>query len=133
MAAGVGIVERANRWSSFGNYIRIRHSDGYKTAYAHLNGFARGIKKGTRVRQGQTIGYVGTTGASTGNHLHYEVHKNGRPINPKSLSTLSGKPLPKAEKAGFDARRAEIDALRKEAPPVFLPKPVDMVQLQNTP
>jgi len=125
MAAGVGIVERANRWSTFGNYVRIRHSDGYKTAYAHLNGFARGIKKGTRVRQGQTIGYVGTTGASTGNHLHYEVHKNGRPINPKSLSTLSGKPLPKEERADFDVRRAQIDRLRKDAPPALRPVAIE--------
>lgn len=128
MAAGVGVVERANRFSSFGNYVRIRHSDGYKTAYAHLHGFARGIKKGTRVRQGQTIGYVGTTGASTGNHLHYEVHKNGRPINPKSLSTLSGKPLPKAERADFDKRRAQIDALRADAPPALSPQTTRMVQ-----
>ena len=129
MAAGVGIVERANRWSTFGNYVRIRHSDGYKTAYAHLNGFARGIKKGTRVRQGQTIGYVGTTGASTGNHLHYEVHKNGRPINPKSLSTLSGKPLPKAERADFDKRRKQIDRLRKDAPPALMPNAVETAAL----
>ncbi|MEE9348140.1 MAG: M23 family metallopeptidase [Robiginitomaculum sp.] len=120
MAAGVGTIERASRWSTFGNYVRIRHSDGYKTAYAHMKGFARGIKKGARVRQGQTIGYVGTTGASTGPHLHYEVHKGGRKINPRSLSTLSGKPLPKAERAAFNLRRAEIDALRKDAPPALI-------------
>ena len=131
MAAGVGIVERANRWSTFGNYVRIHHSDGYKTAYAHLNGFARGIKKGTRVRQGQIIGYVGTTGASTGNHLHYEVHKNGRPINPKTLSTLSGKPLPKAERADFTKRRKQIDALRKNAPPAIMPTPVSTAALTS--
>ena len=121
MAAGVGTVERANRWSTYGNYVRIRHSDGYKTAYAHLKSFARGIKAGSRVRQGQTIGYVGTTGASTGPHLHYEVIKNGRKINPRSLSTLSGKPLPKNEKADFDARRKQIDELRADAPPALKP------------
>jgi murein DD-endopeptidase MepM/ murein hydrolase activator NlpD len=120
MAAGVGTIERASRWSTYGNYVRIRHSDGYKTAYAHMKGFARGIKKGARVRQGQIIGYVGTTGASTGPHLHYEVHKRGRKINPRSLSTLSGKPLPKTERAAFDLRRAAIDALRRDAPPALI-------------
>ena len=132
MAAGVGVVERANRWSTFGNYVRIRHSDGYKTAYAHMKSFARGIKSGAHVRQGQTIGYVGTTGASTGPHLHYEVHKNGRPINPKSLSTLSGKPLPSAEKSAFGARRAEIDRQRKNAPPALIPQAVQTVVLSGT-
>ncbi len=129
MAAGVGVVERANRWSTFGNYVRIRHSDGYKTAYAHMKSFARGIKAGSRVRQGQTIGYVGTTGASTGPHLHYEVHKNGRPINPNSLSTLSGKPLPKTEKADFDKRRAQINRLRKDAPPALRPVTVETASM----
>ena len=120
MAAGIGTVERASRFGSFGKYIRIRHSDGYKTAYAHLNGYARGIKAGARVRQGQIIGYVGTTGRSTGPHLHYEVHKNGKAINPRSLSTLSGKPLPSSEKAAFDARRKEIDKIRAAARPALL-------------
>ena len=120
MAAGIGTVERASRYGSFGKYIRIRHSDGYKTAYAHLNGYARGIKAGARVRQGQIIGYVGTTGRSTGPHLHYEVHKNGKAINPRSLSTLSGKPLPSSEKAAFDARRKEIDKIRAAARPALL-------------
>ena len=136
MAAGVGVVERANRYGSFGNYVRIRHSDGYKTAYAHLKSFARGIKSGTRVRQGQIIGYVGTTGRSTGPHLHYEVHKNGRAINPSSLSTLSGKPLPKGDKPRFDERRIEIDQLREAAGPVIInipaPESVETVSL-NTP
>lgn len=120
MAAGIGTVERASRFGSFGKYIRIRHSDGYKTAYAHLNGYARGIKSGARVRQGQIIGYVGTTGRSTGPHLHYEVHKNGKAINPRSLSTLSGKPLPKSERAAFDVRRKEIDKIRASARPALL-------------
>lgn len=134
MAAGVGVVERANRWSTYGNYVRIRHSDGYKTAYAHMKGFARGIRKGSRVRQGQIIGYVGTTGASTGPHLHYEVHKNGRKINPRSLSSLSGKPLPAAEKEAFNARRLEIDKLRALAPPALKPDPVLAVSvLQEIP
>ena len=114
MAAGNGTVERANRYSSFGNYVRIRHSDGYKTAYAHLKSFARGIKAGAYVSQDQIIGYVGTTGRSTGPHLHYEVHKNGRAINPRSLNQLSGKPIAKKDKASFDARRRKIDAMRAQ-------------------
>ena len=112
LAAGTGVVERANRYGSFGNYIRIRHTDGYKTAYAHLKGFAKGVKKGARVRQDQVIGYVGTTGRSTGPHLHYEVHHNGKAINPRKLAQLSGKPLAKSEMGAFAQRRAEIDAQR---------------------
>lgn len=114
LAAGSGVVERANRFGSFGNYIKIRHTDGYKTAYAHLKGF--NVKKGQRVRQDDVIGYVGTTGRSTGPHLHYEVHHNGKAINPRKLSQLSGKPLAKSEMAAFTARRGEIDALRATAP-----------------
>jgi len=117
MAAGTGTIVRSSRFGSFGNYIRIRHSDGYSTAYAHLSKYARGVKKGRRVTQGQIIGYVGTTGRSTGPHLHYEVLKNGRQINPMTLSTLSGKPLKKDELPAFKVRMGEIDELRKQAGP----------------
>ena len=112
LAAGSGTVERANRYGSYGNYIRIRHTDGYKTAYAHLKSFARGVKKGKYVKQDQVIGYVGTTGRSTGPHLHYEVHLNGKKINPRRLSQLSGKPLAKSEMANFAKRRKDIEAMR---------------------
>ena len=114
-AAGTGVVERANRYGGFGNYVRIRHSGGYKTAYAHLKGFARGIKKGTRVKQDQVIGYVGSTGRSTGPHLHYEVHLNGKAVNPRTLAQLPGKPLADSQMAAFAERRAEVDRLRLEA------------------
>lgn len=127
MAAGSGVIERANRYGSFGNYIRIRHSDGYQTAYAHLNGFARGITKGTRVRQDQIIGYVGTTGRSTGPHLHYEVHLNGKKINPRRLSQLSGKPLADAQIPAFKERMVEIEALRTNSQ-VLTPAPQVMVE-----
>lgn len=123
MAAGTGTIKRANRYGSFGNYVRIRHTDGYSTAYAHLSKFARGIKAGRRVRQGQIIGYVGATGRVTGAHLHYEVLKNGRQINPMTLSTLSGKPLKKSELPAFKARVAEIDALRLTAPAAIMAQP----------
>ena len=112
LAAGSGTVERANRYGSFGNYIRIRHTDGYKTAYAHLQKFARGVRAGAYVNQDQVIGYVGTTGRSTGPHLHYEVHLNGKKINPRRLSQLAGKPLHKSEMPNFATRRAEINAMR---------------------
>lgn len=127
MAAGSGVVERANRYGSFGNYVRIRHSDGYKTAYAHMKGFARGIRAGARVRQDQIIGYVGTTGRSTGPHLHYEVIHNGKKINPRRLSQLSGKPLAKAQIPAFKERRAEIETLRAGSP-VFEPAVAELVQ-----
>ncbi|MEP5262217.1 MAG: peptidoglycan DD-metalloendopeptidase family protein, partial [Nitratireductor sp.] len=92
-AAGDGTITRANRFGSFGNYVSIRHANGYETAYAHLNGFARGIKAGTRVRQGQVVAYVGTTGRSTGPHLHYEVHRNGKKMNPLALKVPTGRKL----------------------------------------
>ncbi|HRK98293.1 MAG TPA: peptidoglycan DD-metalloendopeptidase family protein [Alphaproteobacteria bacterium] len=97
-AAGDGVIERASRFSSFGNYIRIRHNSKLSTAYAHLNGYAKGIHPGVRVKQGQLIGYVGTTGRSTGAHLHYEVLVNGVQVNPKSVkmivdNSLKGKEL----------------------------------------
>lgn len=116
MAAGNGTVEVAGRNGGYGNYIRIRHTDGYKTAYAHLSKFGRGIKSGTYVTQDQIIGYVGSTGMSTGPHLHYEVHLHGKKINPRRLSQLSGKPLSSSEMPAFNQRRSEIDLLRDAAP-----------------
>ncbi len=116
MAAGNGTIEVAGRNGGYGNYIRIRHTDGYKTAYAHLSKFRRGIRPGVYVTQDQIIGYVGSTGMSTGPHLHYEVHLNGKKINPRRLSQLSGKPLSDAEMPAFNERRIEIDALRAVAP-----------------
>jgi murein DD-endopeptidase MepM/ murein hydrolase activator NlpD len=116
-AAGDGVVERANRFSSFGNYIRIRHNETYKTAYAHLNGFAKGVRAGTRVKQGQVIGYVGTTGRSTGPHLHYEVHKNGKKVNPHSIDLPIGEKLKGTAMANFknvvSKRDAEFQKLLK--------------------
>jgi murein DD-endopeptidase MepM/ murein hydrolase activator NlpD len=119
MAAGAGVVERANRFGSFGNYIRIRHANGYETAYAHLQGFARGIRAGARVQQGQTIGYVGTTGRSTGPHLHYEVHLNGRPTNPMALDLPTGRTLSEDELALFEAERERILQIRDQALPAL--------------
>ena len=115
-AGGRGVVEVAGRKGSYGRYIRIRHNSTYKTAYAHLKGFARGIRKGRRVRQGQVIGYVGTTGRSTGPHLHYEIHKNGRQINPRRLNLPSGRKLRGAELAKFQTVRARLERKYAAAP-----------------
>jgi len=102
-AAGDGVVEKASRFSSFGNYIRIRHNGSLKTAYAHLNGYAKGVRAGTRVEQGQVIGYVGSTGRSTGPHLHYEVHLDGRQVNPGRLDLPTGEQLESKELETFKA------------------------------
>jgi murein DD-endopeptidase MepM/ murein hydrolase activator NlpD len=114
-AAGHGVVEKAERWSSFGNYIRIRHANGYKTAYAHLHRIGKGIKPGVKVRQGQIIGEVGSTGRSTGPHLHYEVHKNDVAINPMTIPDLGGERLVGPERARFQVHRAMINAARAKS------------------
>jgi len=107
-AAGNGIVETAGRNGAYGKYVRIRHSGAYKTAYAHLSGYGPGIRKGRRVKQGQVIGYVGSTGRSTGPHLHYEVHKNGRRVNPLSIKLPSGRHLKNKELAAFEDHRRRL-------------------------
>ena len=115
MAAGDGRIEMAKRNGAYGKYIRIRHNNGYSTAYAHLSGFAKDIRSGSRVRQGQIIGYTGTTGRSTGPHLHYEVLIGGKQVNPQSvnlpiLSSLSGKQLAefKGLTGGIDKERVAL-------------------------
>jgi murein DD-endopeptidase MepM/ murein hydrolase activator NlpD len=113
LAAGDGVVERAGPFSSFGNYVKIRHANGYETAYAHMSRFARGIRAGVRVRQGQVIGYVGTTGRSTGPHLHYEVSLRGRQVNPMSLRVANGRNLTGRALELFMIERARIDTLRQ--------------------
>ncbi len=114
-AAGDGVVERANRFGTFGYYVRIRHANGYHTAYAHLSRFARGVRAGVRVRQGQTIGYVGSTGASTGPHLHYEVIHNGEHINPMTMRAPTGRTLTETEKTTFAAAQDGLNAMRLQA------------------
>ncbi len=92
-AAGNGTVEYAGRFSSFGNYIRVKHNGQLKTAYAHLHKIKSGVRVGSRVKQGQIIGYVGTTGRSTGPHLHYEVMVHNKQVNPKSVDLPTGEQL----------------------------------------
>lgn len=113
LAAGDGTIVRASAFGSYGNYVRVRHSNGYETAYAHMSRFARGVRAGTRVRQGQVIGYVGTTGRSTGPHLHYEVLRRGQQINPVNLRVANGRNLEGRALELFQIERQRIDTLRQ--------------------
>jgi murein DD-endopeptidase MepM/ murein hydrolase activator NlpD len=93
-AVGDGVIAKAGWGGGYGNVIELRHQRGYSSRYAHLKGFAAGIRPGARVRQGDLIGYVGTTGLSTGPHLHYEFHQGGRPVDPNSIRSIPGEPVP---------------------------------------
>mgnify|MGYP001418564343 CR=1 FL=1 len=107
-AAGDGIIEKAGWNGSYGKYIRIRHTGTYKTAYAHLSGFNKNIKIGKRVLQGKVIGYVGTTGRSTGPHLHYEVIKNNIQVNPMKIKLPAGKNIPITDINNFKSHVQKI-------------------------
>lgn len=113
-AAGHGVVERASRYGGYGNYVRLRHANGYKTAYAHMLRYGPGIRAGRRVRQGDIIGYVGSTGASTGPHLHYEVHKDGKAVNPMQLKLPTGRVLDGEQLDAFERVRLRIDRIRRD-------------------
>jgi murein DD-endopeptidase MepM/ murein hydrolase activator NlpD len=113
MAAGDGTIVRAGWFGSYGNYVRVRHTDGYETAYAHLSRIPRGVRAGARVRQAQVIGYVGSTGRSTGPHLHYEVIHRGRAMNPMSLRVPTGRNLSGRDLELFQLERQRIDRLRQ--------------------
>lgn len=118
-AAGDGVVKRAGWNGGYGRYIRIDHSGPYATAYAHLRRIAKGVRPGRRVRQGQIIGYVGSSGRSTGPHLHFEILKNGKHVNPARQRFQSAESLKGAEMKRFLANKAKIDAyLREHALPV---------------
>ena len=108
-AAGDGRIVALGRKGNYGNYIRIHHNSIYQTAYGHLKGYTHGLKRGSRVRQGQVIGYVGSTGLSTGPHLHYEIHRNGRSINPLRFRPPSREQLTDLELVRFQAHRVELE------------------------
>jgi len=108
-AAGNGVVEYVGRNGGYGKYIRIRHDSTYKTAYAHLNGYKKGISNGVRVKQGDVIGFVGSTGKSTGPHLHYEIIVNGKQINPATLKLPSGRKLNEQQLREFQIIVSNID------------------------
>ena len=109
MASGSGTVTRARWCGGGGNCVKIRHNSTYETIYAHMKNFAKGIKEGRKVRQGQIIGYVGSTGMSTGPHLHYEVVVNGKKVNSQRLKLPSGKILKGDERKEFEIERIKID------------------------
>ena len=114
MASGSGIIKRARWCGGGGNCIKIKHNSTYETVYAHLKGFARGIKEGKRVKQGQVIGYVGSTGKSTGPHLHYEVIINGKRVNSQKLKLPSGRILKNKNRKIFEIEKIKLDVLKSE-------------------
>ena len=114
MASGDGVIIKSSWCGGGGNCIKIKHNSTYQTIYAHMKSFAIGIKPGVRVKQGQTIGYVGSTGKSTGPHLHYEVIENGKKINSQILKLPSGKSLKGKERKLFEIKKIKIDVLKSE-------------------
>ena len=116
-AAGDGAIEAQGSHGGYGNYVRIRHNSEYSTAYAHLSRFASGLREGSRVRQGQVIGYVGSTGRSTGPHLHYEVVRRGTQINPMGVQLPSGRRLEGVDLIEFRQARARFEETLAALPP----------------
>jgi len=114
MASGNGVVTKARWCGGGGNCVKIKHNSTYQTIYAHMKSFGRGIKEGLRVKQGQIIGYVGSTGKSTGPHLHYEVIENGKKINSQKLKLPSGKILKGQERKLFEVKKIKLDVLKSE-------------------
>ncbi len=108
-AAGDGTVVQVGRVNGYGNYVEVKHNEQYTTAYAHLSRFARGLKEGEQVRQGEIIGYVGMTGSATGPHLHYEVHDHGAAVDPQSIKMPAMTRLAGAELEAFEAYRAVVE------------------------
>jgi murein DD-endopeptidase MepM/ murein hydrolase activator NlpD len=111
VAAGDGVVVEARRWGGYGNWLRIRHANGWETGYGHLSRYAKGLHAGERVRQGEVVAYVGSTGASTGPHLHYETWFQGKRVNPVGVKVPQGTVLAGTELAAFKTEKARIDSL----------------------
>ena len=114
MASGSGKIKKSGWCGGGGNCVVIKHNSTYETVYAHMSKFAKGIKKGARVKQGQIIGYVGSTGKSTGPHLHYEVIINGKRVNSQKLKLPSGKILKGKERKIFETKKIKLDVLKSE-------------------
>jgi murein DD-endopeptidase MepM/ murein hydrolase activator NlpD len=131
MAAGDGVVLRAGRAGGYGNLIELRHRNGITTRYGHLRGFARGIHAGARVEQGQTIGYVGSTGLATGPHLHYEFRVNGVARDSRRVELGNGAPIRDGLRAGFQAERDRLLVLlHTEAPAAVAAAPAPAAETQ---
>lgn len=116
LASGTGIIEEVGPKGQYGNYIRIRHANGYQTAYAHMSRFAQGVREGVKVRQGQVIGFVGNTGFSTGPHLHYEVLVNNRWVDPLSIQMPQERKLTGRQLADFQKERGRLEDLMRRPP-----------------
>ena len=114
MASGSGVVKKAGWCGGGGNCVVIKHNSTYQTIYAHMSKFAKSIRAGVRVKQGQIIGYVGSTGKSTGPHLHYEVLINGKRVNSQTLKLPSGKILKGNERKLFETKKIKLDVLKSE-------------------
>ena len=114
MASGDGKIIKSRWCGGGGNCVKIKHNSTFSTLYAHMSKFGRGIKEGVRVKQGQIIGYVGSTGMSTGPHLHYEVIVNGRKINSQKLKLPSGKILKGETRKLFEIEKIKINVLKSE-------------------
>ncbi len=114
MASGSGVIKKAGWCGGGGNCIVIKHNSTYKTVYAHMSKFAKGMRSGVRVKQGQTIGYVGSTGKSTGPHLHYEVLINGKRVNSQTLKLPSGKILKSDNRRLFETKKIKLDVMKSE-------------------
>ena len=114
MASGSGIVKKAGWCGGGGNCVVIKHNSTYQTIYAHMSKFSKGIRNGVRVKQGQIIGYVGSTGKSTGPHLHYEVLINGKRVNSQTLKLPSGKVLRGNERKIFETKKIKLNVLKSE-------------------
>ena len=112
-----GTVDKLGWEGGYGKYIRVRHANGYETAYGHMSAFARGMDAGKKVRQGQVIGYVGSTGLSTGAHLHYEILINGRFVDPMKVKLPRGRVLENTLLAGFEQERVRLDGMMNRATP----------------
>jgi len=115
-AAGNGTVEKAGWESGYGKFVLIRHNNGYETAYGHMSAFARGVDEGKRVRQGQVIGFVGSTGLSTGSHVHYEIRVNGRFVDPMRIKLPRGRELEGPILASFEQERLRLDSIMARKP-----------------
>ena len=114
MSSGDGVIIRARWCGGGGNCVKIKHNSTYETIYAHMSKFGPGIREGVRIKQGQIIGYVGSTGKSTGPHLHYEVIENGKKINSQKLKLPSGKILKGKERKLFEVQKIKLDVLKSE-------------------
>jgi murein DD-endopeptidase MepM/ murein hydrolase activator NlpD len=115
-AAGNGVVEKVGWESGYGKFVLIKHNNGYETAYGHLSAYARGVEDGTHVRQGQVIGFVGSTGLSTGSHVHYEIRVNGRFVDPMRIKLPRGRELQGTELAKFEQVRKQTDGILAQKP-----------------